>query len=321
MNNTYKDGGVPEDVVKTVNWYIDNLNTLKVTDPIYIPSKGNRPKAITHLLEEFGDAEVYVFCYKEEYEEKGYDKLKLGPNCHIVQIEVPWRSLQQKRVWIQEWSRKRGVKRYFMMDDDLSIKSKIANISREGPAKLDIKLPQLFAIMQHYFKDRDFSIASTSIDTAVAFCSKLETQGSCYCMFYVNDELLQSKGISWDPDPAQAEDMIMNYTCFKNNIPGTSLMFMCYQSFYKNDFKNSVASKIDNYKRFIVKTWINCKGFYVPAYDSKNDRVKFRQNKKDNREAKFNEIYAQVGDSYDKLLEYVKKQNQKTEIKPFWSEK
>lgn len=86
--------------------------------PVVIPTYKNRPDNLVQHLDEISDNEIYVFCYKDDYENyKQYDCKK---NVTFVQLDVPWRSIQKKRRFIQEYFvKKPEIKRYIMIDDDI----------------------------------------------------------------------------------------------------------------------------------------------------------------------------------------------------------
>ena len=86
--------------------------------PIAIPTYKNRPDNIVRNLDNVSDNEIYVFCYKDDYENyKQYDCKK---NVTFVKLDVPWRSIQKKRVFIQNYFIQRPeIERYIMIDDDM----------------------------------------------------------------------------------------------------------------------------------------------------------------------------------------------------------
>lgn len=86
--------------------------------PVVIPTYKNRPDNLVQHLDEISDNEIYVFCYKDDYENyKQYDCKK---NVTFVQLDVLWRSIQKKRRFIQEYFvKKPEIKRYIMIDDDI----------------------------------------------------------------------------------------------------------------------------------------------------------------------------------------------------------
>ena len=62
--------------------------------------------------------QIYVFCYKDDYE--NYKQYDCKNNVTFVQLDVPWRSIQKKRVVIQNYFIQRpNIERYILIDDDV----------------------------------------------------------------------------------------------------------------------------------------------------------------------------------------------------------
>lgn len=307
MNSSFKQNKVPKEVIEKVDWYIDNLNSLELTDPIFITSKGNREKTLCRQLDKFSSP-VFLFIDESEFESFGYDKLEKSESVEIVKLKSEeCASLQRKRKAIQDFSRSKGFKRYFMLDDDISYTGYIANIDREGQTKNKIPIDKLCAIMQHYYKDKDFSVSGPTIMSIVCgSCSSLEGRQTNRCFFYVNDEFLQKHNIGWNPRSDLIEDLVLAYDCHQAGLMQSSLNFLLKAATYAKYDELS-----DRKKQLIMNTWVYLKGYYKPRLmKTSNDIIQFSRCKGENT---FEQTYKVVGDNYEKLLNYLKNQN-----KPFW---
>lgn len=113
--------------------------------PLVIPSYKLKSKA--KLVREIDtlighDIPVFIFCYKDDYTESGYDKIPHGDNVQFVLIEEKdfkehgcfYKSIQGKRSFIQDWMFEHGHYIYFTSDDDASGKGRM--LISEYPRKI-----------------------------------------------------------------------------------------------------------------------------------------------------------------------------------------
>lgn len=113
--------------------------------PLAIPSYKLKTKAklvreIDTLI--YHDIPVFIFCYKDDFTESGYNKIPHGDNVTFVLIEekdftyrgLYYKSIQGKRSFIQDWMLEHNHKIYFICDDDCN--GKVRFLISENPRKI-----------------------------------------------------------------------------------------------------------------------------------------------------------------------------------------
>lgn len=113
-------------------------------NPICIPSFKFRKGAKLVRDNPFLDTKVYVFVYEDDYYASGYDSYK-GYKGDIEFVKISkqdfedngliWRGLAPKRVFIQRYMRKLGIKKFFMLDDDINTRVSYSSSQRANKCK------------------------------------------------------------------------------------------------------------------------------------------------------------------------------------------
>ena len=218
--------------------------------PVVIPTYKNRPDNLVQHLDEISDNEIYVFCYKDDYENyKQYDCKK---NVTFVQLDVPWRSIQKKRRFIQEYFvKKPEIKRYIMIDDDiLQVRTQTDNGKvvqkplNEGLAKLEE--------LHIKYNDKTFSGPAANSMVMAHATKDYTNDWFIHVFIFENEWLINNPDCRFRDLQNVAEDVTVFYDSKINNFK-----YYRFEKIYfaENTRKNnvSIASSRDN----IIKNHIN----------------------------------------------------------------
>ena len=232
---------------KTID-FIENENIEGLIDyaeknielnPICIPSYKFRKEAKLVRDNPFS-SKVYVFVYEDDYTESGYDSYDgYKGNIEIVKISkkdfeengLTWRGLAPKRVFIQRYMKKLGIKKYFMIDDDISTRIAYSYKKRNnkcGSCQMKnstlenaLKIAQMLGEEHPEYKQIGFPFTQL---TSQFFDFKKDIEDRCVSgVMYFNDV---PDGIEFKNQLKISEDYNFFFTCRENGIKTGSVPYI-----------------------------------------------------------------------------------------------
>lgn len=230
--------------LEQIKFYSEHYKDYSPKCPIVIPSYKNRAGNIVQHLQDVSDNKIFVFVYKEDYE--NYKEYDCQPNVEFVQINEKWRSIQKKRRYIQEFFVKRPeIERYIMIDDDM----KRGKIVTDKDTTMYIPLKNALGLLEEYHLKFGYKTVSGPEFNSLAFAhtTKISKQNPFYqCYLFENDWVIKHPECRFRDLQNVAEDVIIWFDCNKNQQP-----YNCFQPLYleTNSSNNSIASSSLNLKK------------------------------------------------------------------------
>lgn len=230
--------------LEQIKFYSEHYQDYSPKCPIVIPSYKNRAGNIVQHLQDVSDNKIFVFVYKEDYE--NYKEYDCQPNVEFVKIDEKWRSIQKKRRYIQEFFVKRPeIERYIMIDDDM----KRGKIVTDKDTTMYIPLKNALGLLEEYHLKFGYRTVSGPEFNSLAFAhtTKISKQNPFYqCYLFENDWVIKHPECRFRDLQNVAEDVIIWYDCNKNQQP-----YNCFQPLYleTNSSNNSIASSSLNLKK------------------------------------------------------------------------
>lgn len=230
--------------LEQIKFYSEHYQDYSPKCPIVIPSYKNRAGNIVQHLQDVSDNKIFVFVYKEDYE--NYKEYDCQPNVEFVKIDEKWRSIQKKRRYIQEFFVKRPeIERYIMIDDDM----KRGKIVTDKDTTMYIPLKNALGLLEEYHLKFGYRTVSGPEFNSLAFAhtTKISKQNPFYqCYLFENDWVIKHPECRFRDLQNVAEDVIIWFDCNKNQQP-----YNCFQPLYleTNSSNNSIASSSLNLKK------------------------------------------------------------------------
>ena len=144
------------------NKIIEESTKEDLTIPVCVPSYKFRKNAwLVHNFDKL-NTDVYLFLYDDDFIKSGYSEFQFPKNVKIIRIteedfknlNLRWRGIQPKRRYIQIYMENLGIKRYFMVDDDLEEFGKYTASVRNNNCKScklgNISVENILKVMQYY---------------------------------------------------------------------------------------------------------------------------------------------------------------------------
>ena len=230
--------------LEKIKFYSEHYQDYSPKCPIVIPSYKNRAGNLVQHLQDVSDNKIFVFVYKEDYE--NYKEYDCKPNVEFIQIDEKWRSIQKKRRYIQEFFVKRPeIERYIMIDDDM----KRGKIVTDKDTTMYIPLKNALGLLEEYHLNFGYRTVSGPEFNSLAFAhaTKISKQNPFYqCYLFENDWVIKHPECRFRDLQNVAEDVIIWFDCNKNEQP-----YNCFQPLYleTNSSNNSIASSSLNLKK------------------------------------------------------------------------
>ena len=207
--------------------------------PVCIPSYKFRKEAKLVRNNPFS-SKVYVFVYEDDFVESGYDKYD-GYKGDIEFVKISkkdfedngftWRGIAPKRAFIQRYMRKLGIKKYFMIDDDISTRISYSYKKRDnacGSCQMKnstlenaMKIAQMVGEEHPEYKQIGFPFTQL---TSQFFDFQKDIEEKCICgVMYFND---MPEGIEFKNTFTSSEDYDFFFTCRENGVKCGSVPYI-----------------------------------------------------------------------------------------------
>lgn len=239
---------------ETIKYYQEHYKEYSPKFPIVIPSYQNRDLTILKDLKSLTDNHIILFIYDTDYVNyKQYE----NDQVEIVQISVPWRSIQRKRHWIQEYLayNRPEIENYIMLDDDIT-KARLSCINDGKSTSMYIPVKNALGILEDLHKKYCTTVSGGSVySITVAHPTKLISRSSIYQTYCFNNKWVKEHPECMFRDLQNvSEDNVIWYDCWKNGQDWCNFQILRFDFLGGNNKKyKSIASTPIN----VIKNMIN----------------------------------------------------------------
>ena len=273
-----------EKQIELMKYVQDNLETLKPTIPIVIPSYKNREGCLARRLKELFGCNVYVFVYADDYMDSHYDEVE--GYAKFVTIFKDWRSIQRKRHFINEYMLKEsGVTDYILVDDDIEC-GEVWTLDRVRHK--DVPLRQFLGALQLAHQSLDEPTISTSAPNNMEFGHfDFETfnftRHQLHRIYVISNDFIRKSGIMFRDQEDISEDVLITHDLQTNGYDTVSFPWLQAKWLSKYEGKGSVASSIEKRERYTINTTrqlrdntkfvLNSKGWFEIRYSKTANKL------------------------------------------------
>lgn len=273
-----------EKQIELMKYVQDNLETLKPTIPIVIPSYKNREGCLARRLKELSGCNVYVFVYADDYRDSHYDEVE--GYAKFVTIFKDWRSIQRKRHFINEYMLKEpGVTDYILVDDDIEC-GEVWTLDRVRHK--DVPLRQFLGALQLAHQSLDEPTISTSAPNNMEFGhfdfdTFNFTRHQLHRIYVISNDFIRKSGIMFRDQEDISEDVLITHDLQTNGYDTVSFPWLQAKWLSRYEGKGSVASSIEKRERYTINTTrqlrdntkfvLNSKGWFEIRYSKTANKL------------------------------------------------
>lgn len=270
-----------EKQIELMKYVQDNLETLKPTIPIVIPSYKNREGCLARRLDELSGCNVYVFVYDDDFWR--YEQCS---NVTYVRILEDWRSIQRKRHLINEYMLKEpGVTDYILVDDDIEC-GEVWTLDRVRHK--NVPLRQFLGALQLAHQSLDEPTISTSAPNNMEFGhfdfdTFNFTRHQLHRIYVISNDFIRKSGIMFRDQEDISEDVLITHDLQTNGYDTVSFPWLQAKWLSRYEGKGSVASSIEKRERYTINTTrqlrdntkfvLNSKGWFEIRYSKTANKL------------------------------------------------
>jgi len=179
--------------------------------PLCFPVYKHRKTTILDRLDGLENPPDKIYCFMYDFDKENYnlDDYKGIKNLTIVSVPDEYKSSMKMRLFMQNYLTEQGVKKFWMLDDDVSNIQVLWKQENKGHIN-KVNLTEAYEYIENYSDENDISLIGPTLSSVKFYWAKgindFSGNGMPAGATLINNEKLLSAGVHYTGDASVNED-------------------------------------------------------------------------------------------------------------------